>query len=501
LTDIRIYIKTIRMTQIKYLLFLVLAIAIFESCSRNPVTGKKEIMLMSEGQEIALGKESDPQIIAAYGLYPDDKIQAFINEKGKEMAAISHRPELDYQFRVLDSPVVNAFAVPGGYVYFTRGILAHFNNEAEFAGVLGHEIGHITARHSAKQYSKQMLGQILFIGAIIASEDFRNYAEAASTGMQLLFLKFGRDDESQSDELGVEYSSQVGYNAHEMADFFQTLQKMGEQSGAGSIPTFLSTHPDPGDRNLRVHELATEWQSKHAAQNLAVNRDSYLRMIDGIVYGEDPRQGFVENDYFFHPELKFQFPVPRGWRTANSPSQFQMAPEDGTALMTLSLASGNSLAQAADAMVQENELTVIERSDIRVNGYPALAMIAEAIPASTNGQQAQPLRLLTYFIQYGQYIYVINGVARKQDFNKHFSTFQYTMKNFKELTDPSKLNKQPLRVKILQSPRTATLQEILADQRMDQKLFSDLALINGKDLTDQIESGTLIKILVEGGQN
>ena len=159
------------------------------SCARNPVTGKKEFMLMSVAQEKALGASYDPQVVSQFGVYDDAKMQAFIMEKGKKMAGISHRPGLDYQFRVVDSPVVNAFAVPGGYVYFTRGIMAHFNNEAEFAGVLGHEIGHVTARHSARQYSQQMLAQLGFVVGMIASEEFRQYSDLASAGLQLMFMK------------------------------------------------------------------------------------------------------------------------------------------------------------------------------------------------------------------------------------------------------------------------------------------------------------------------
>ena len=140
-------------------LYILLFATLGYSCAVNPVTGKKEISFMSEEKELALGKQYDPSIVASFGLYENDKLQAFINEKGMEMAKISHRPHLPFEFKVLDSPVINAFAVPGGYVYFTRGILAHFNNEAEFAGVLGHEIGHVTARHSARSQTKQILGQ------------------------------------------------------------------------------------------------------------------------------------------------------------------------------------------------------------------------------------------------------------------------------------------------------------------------------------------------------
>ena len=174
----------------RYAVLFISSLILISSCSRNPVTGKKEFMLMSEGQELAMGKEYDPQIVAEYGLYQNQTMQDFINDKGKQMAAISHRPNLNYDFKILDSPAVNAFAVPGGYVYFTRGIMGHFNNEAEFAGVLGHEIGHIAAKHSAKQWSKEMLANVLLIGGMIASEQFRIFADVAQQGIGLLFLKY-----------------------------------------------------------------------------------------------------------------------------------------------------------------------------------------------------------------------------------------------------------------------------------------------------------------------
>src|SRR5687768_16211694 len=165
------------------------AVGMLAGCSKNPVTGKKEIVFMSEEKEKALGAESHPSIVATMGIYDDKNLQNFINEKGMAMAKISHRPELPYKFFIVDSPVVNAFAVPGGYVYFTRGIMAHFNNEAEFAGVLGHEIGHIAARHSVEQQRNALLGQIGIIAGIIINPNLARFAEAASAGLSLLFLK------------------------------------------------------------------------------------------------------------------------------------------------------------------------------------------------------------------------------------------------------------------------------------------------------------------------
>jgi predicted Zn-dependent protease len=259
-------------------LFLVVVMALMiPSCAVNPVTGKRQIMLMSEEQEIAMGKEYDPQVVATFGEYKNDKLLAFIQQKGEEMGKISHRPDLKYHFRILDSPVVNAFAVPGGYLYFTRGILAQFNNEAELIGVLGHEMGHVTARHTVSQQSKQQLGQLLLIGGMIASEDFRDFAPYAMQGMQLLFLRYSRDAERESDKLGVEYASKIQYDPQQMANFFNTLSRLGETEGPGGIPTFLSTHPDPGDRYRTVSQRADQWKEKLDHNEWKVNEESYLK--------------------------------------------------------------------------------------------------------------------------------------------------------------------------------------------------------------------------------
>jgi len=384
------------------------------SCAVNPVTGKKELMLMSEKQELAMGLAYDPQVISQFGMYDDKNLQDFITRYGKKMGHISDRPQLDYQFRILDSPVVNAFAVPGGYVYFTRGIMAHFNNEAEFAGVLGHEIGHVAARHSAKQYSNSMLAQLGFAVGMIVSKDFRNYSDLAGMGLNLLFLKFSRNHESQSDKLGVKYSTKIGYDAHQMANFFHTIERIQLQSGGG-VPTLLSTHPDPGNRFTRVHQLATKEQSALPGKKLEVNRNRYLRMIDGIVYGDDPRQGYVENDVFYHPEMKFQFPIPSGWQTVNSPAQVQMAPKDGKAVMLLPLSNEKSLAAAKRAAIAQDSLQVLNSRNLRVNGNPAVQLNANLNPQ---------VRLLMYLIQYGGNIYKFTGLTETPNFNTYKPFFE-----------------------------------------------------------------------------
>ncbi|GEO06721.1 peptidase M48 [Adhaeribacter aerolatus] len=477
---------------------LTVVLLLTNSCATNPVTGKRDIMLVSEGQELAMGKESDPQIVASLGLYNDPKLQSFITEKGKAMAAVSHRPDLPYEFKIVDSPVINAFAVPGGYVYFTRGIMAHFNNEAEFAGVLGHEIGHITARHSAQQQSKSMLAQVGLIAGMVVSPQFGQFAEAAQQGLGMLFLKFGRDDERESDRLGVEYSTKIGYDAQEMAGFFHTLEREGEKSGAAEIPNFMSTHPSPGERYETVSKLAAQAKQKLNATNLKVNRDSYLRMIDGIIYGEDPKQGFVENNVFYHPVMKFQFPVPAGWALQNSPQQVQMAPKDGRALMILTLAQGTSLEAAAQQVVQGNQITVLESKQVSVNGLPAFAMVAEQRPQQQQQQQQQQtqvIRALIYLIQYGGNIYNLMGITTANDFNSFANVFSGPMQNFRQLTDPDKLNRQPARIRIKPVTQSGTLQQALTSYQSRSADMQDLSILNGMELNDRVEKGMLIKTI------
>jgi predicted Zn-dependent protease len=475
---------------------ILIVLILLDSCAKNPVTGKNELMLLSKDQEIAMGKQSDPEIVAFFGLYEDERLQRFINEKGKQMAAVSHRKDLPYEFKIVDSPVVNAFAVPGGFVYFTRGIMAHFNNEAEFAGVLGHEIGHITARHSAKQYSNAMLGQIGLVAGSVLSPEFAQFADIAQTGLQLLFLKFGRDAESQSDKLGVEYSTKIGYDATEMAEFFNTLDRLSSESGREEVPTFLSTHPDPADREERVAKLAADWKRKVKETEFAVNRESYLRMIDGMIYGEDPKQGFVENNVFYHPVLKFQFSIPTSWAVQNTPQQVQMVPKDGKAVMLLTLAEGNSLESAAQGALQKYKLKVVESKQENVNGLPAIALIAEQQPQQQQGQQPQQsLRALMYFIQYGGKIYNLIGASLQSDFNAYLQLFQSTMGTFRELNDPSKLNKQPERLRIKTIGQDGTLAQALANFGISGDKVEELAIINGMNLNDGVQRGMLIKVI------
>ena len=463
-------------------------------CVVNPVSGKKQLAFMSEADEIALGAESDPQVIAEFGLYENPTLQSFIETHGEEMVAVSHRPSLKFHFRILDSPVVNAFAVPGGYVYFTRGIMGYFNNEAEFAGVLGHEIGHITARHGVDQYTKSLIAEVLLVGGMAVSKEFRAFANEAQIGMQLLMLKYSRDHESQSDQLGVEYSTKVGYDAREMANFFKTLKWLSDDSGSG-IPTFLSTHPDPVDRLEKVGAAALEWQSKDPMPSYKVNRDSYLRMIDGIVFGEDPRQGYVLENVFYHPVLKFQYPVPKEWALENSPSQVQMAPADGLALVILGLAEGTDLQTAAINTSKQLELTVTSNRQVNVNGMKGQEVMSyQATPDPVTGDSMK-IKVQSLYIQYGQQIYVFHGVSTFEDFNRYKGEFDKTMYGFRELKDPARINVVPERIKVVPVKTAGTLGQALLAYSIPTSRHRELSIVNGMDVTDRVEAGSLIKIV------
>ncbi|MFZ2338471.1 MAG: M48 family metalloprotease [Bacteroidales bacterium] len=465
------------------------------SCAINPVTGKKQIMLMSEEQEVALGMSYDPQVLSTFGVYNDNNLQNFVQRKGTEMGKISHRPNLEYHVKVVDSPVVNAFAVPGGYIYLTRGILAQLNSEAELMGVLAHEMGHITARHTVATQSKQQMAQLLLIGGMIASEKFAQYAQYAMQGLELLFLSFSRDDERQADALGVEYSSKLGYDAHKMADFFKVLNKMSLAESEGGIPTFLSTHPDPGDRYNDVNKQASQWQTQLNLGTYKVNEDPYLQMVNGIIYGEDPKQGYIENNVFYHPGLKFKFGYPMGWTLENSPLQVTVTPPDGKALMLFMLSDQKTLEASVDSTLARYGLTPQGSKRTTVNGLPAIVTQAKQVQQDQSTGATATNLVLSYFISHGGLIYIFHGVSTEADFNTYATTMNTAMTTFSNLTDASKINVKPKRINVVKVARAGTLADAFTYFRVPQAEQAHLALLNDLELTDKVAVGKLLKIV------
>ncbi|AYA35877.1 peptidase M48 [Hymenobacter oligotrophus] len=442
------------------------------------------------------GAQPDPQVVAMFGLLDNAKLQSYIDEKGLQMGRVSDRPADVKGFTIVDSPVINAFATPDGHVYFTRGIMAHFNNEAQFAGVLGHEIGHITARHGQKQQTRSTIANGALILGSILSRRVASVAQPLSQVAGLGLLKYGRDDENESDKLGVKYSSKIGYDPASMADFFLTLQRTEQSSGAATVPTFLSSHPNSADRYQNVKKLAVQAEQQ-AGRQLAVNRDQYLRMIDGLAYGDDPRQGYVEGGAFYHPELKFQFPVPQGWKTQNSPQQFQMAEPNGQAVQVLLLAPGNSLDQAAQALAEQLKLQNAQASRTTINSFPAIAVQGDQIGQNQQGQQGITARTLSYLIQDGQTIYALVGMSAPSTFSSYGPTFQRVAQGFRRLTDANKINRQPERVRVRTAKAGQTLASALAANGVPSRRYEEMAILNGMKTTDKLTAGQLFKVVAK----
>ncbi|MDH7494152.1 MAG: M48 family metalloprotease [Candidatus Saccharicenans sp.] len=459
------------------------------SCAVNPVTQKRELMLLSRSDELAMGQQTDAEVTRTYGLYPDNTLNQYISGVGKKLASVSHQPDLEFHFQVLDSPVVNAFAVPGGYVYLTRGILAYLNDEAELAGVMGHEIGHVTARHSAQLYSQAQVAQIgLVVGAAV-SKTFRKFAGLAEAGLSVLFLSFSREHERQADDLGVLYSSKAGYEASHMSNLFVTLQKLNPSSGRDGLPTWLSTHPDPPDRIAAIKRAAADWQAANPGAKLAVNRDEYLRHLDGLIFGEDPRQGYVKDSVFYHPQMTFQFPVPANWKVNNTASQVQMISAGQDAAIILTLAQGQSPDQAAQDFITKNKLNVVSSDSQAINGF-----LTRRLQFTLQTEEAN-IAGLAHFIQKDNRLLMFLGYTESAKFNSYAQIFSSTLGGFKLLSDPARINVNPEKIKIIKSPRTDTLANILKSYNYDEARQKELAILNALGLSDRVPAGSLLKIV------
>jgi len=472
-------------TRIAALVLLLLAAA---ACAVNPVTGQKEFMLYSESQEIQLGRQTDTEVAATYGIYDDPALTAYVDQVGKSLAAKGQRPNLPWRFTVLDSPVINAFAVPGGSVYVTRGILALMGSEAELAAVLGHEVGHVNARHSMSQMSKAQAAQIgLAVGSVV-SRQFAKYAGLAGAGLQVLFLKFSRDNENQADGLGVGYARSAGYNPADMAVTFAALQKMGDLSGGGSsLPGFLSTHPLTADRIAHVQSLL-----QPADKPLARNPDAYLRRVENVVYGEDPRQGYVENGVFYHPALRFQFAVPSGWTVENMPAQVTLASSDRNAGLILqggkSTDSAEEFLRKQAAQITDSGGKLLNESRTTING---LACYEQAYTITE--QNEAPVQMRLSCLKKGDWVYAFQAMSAASAYAAYDGEFKRIVASFRDLSDPAKINRSPRRLALVRANGTDTLQAILKKAGLPEKLASQFAVMNGLDLAAVPAAGRLIK--------
>jgi predicted Zn-dependent protease len=490
------------------LIVIVLASAGMSGCAgtkdRDALTGERKTFAYSIEDEVQLGREADGSIIAEFGLYDNAALTAYVNEIGQRLVEESHFrrnqgdpayaqfQDVDFYFRVLDSPVVNAFALPGGYIYVTRGLLAHLENEAQLAVVLGHEIGHVIGRHHSERALAQQRGQLGLLGGAILGQVLlggsaaENILNIGGTGAQLLFLSWGRDAERESDQLGVEYAALEGYAAGEGAEFFRSLERIGEASGQ-SIPNWMSSHPDPGEREQTIRQMASEWDRELAGPMNTLDTEEYKQQIEGLVVGEDPRQGFTESGTFFHPQLRFQFPVPRGFEVINQPSQVVMVGPNQEALMIFTFAQASTPQEAAQQFASQQGITVIDQGTLSTGVGTAYSVIADA------QTEQGAVRLQNTFVSYGGNVYSFLGYAAGGGFQQYQSAFQSAPSGFRELTDARYLNVQPTRLNILRTTRSAPFSSYLGNLPAD---FSpeEVAIMNQVELGETIPSGALLKI-------
>lgn len=488
-------------------LLLILALAT-AGCTiqRNPVSGSKRAFGYTWEQEIRLGAESDPQIVAQFGLYEDEELAEYVDRIGRQTLEKSHmrRPdtearfrETEFTFRVLDSPVINAFALPGGYVYFTRGILAHLSNEAQLAVVMGHEIGHVAARHASQRALQQTLGQVAVIGGAVIGQELlglpgESLLQLSSTAAQLLFLSYSREHERESDRLGVEYAAMNGYVASEGAALFTSLKRIAEQSGQ-SIPNFVSTHPDPGEREENIPRYAARWEEEGYEQTIT-GEDRFMEMIDGIVFGENPRQGFTRDYTFYHPDLAFRFDTPSGWDVINQPSQVALLSPEEDAVILFSIDSGaDSPRNAIEAVLSQDGIEPLEQSETRSRGgFPAWE--AQAAARLNDGT---PVGLHLYAVEYGDYIYRFLSYSTEQTFPNHVRTFSRIAGSFDELTDREILGIQPARLRVFRAERSGTLESFLPERLPLGIAPDEVAIINQMNLDSPVREGEWIKIPVQ----
>jgi predicted Zn-dependent protease len=460
------------------------AIVLLAGCATNPVTGQRELALVSESQEIAMGRQGAADVVASVGLDPDAALQSYVSQMGQSLAAKTERPKLAWEYKVVDDAAVNAFALPGGFVFVTRGLLTHMTNAAELASVLGHESGHVAARHSVQQISRQQIASIgLGLGSVL-SPVIARYGQAAGAGLGLLFLKYSRDDETQADQLGFRYALADGYDVREMSRVFEMLQRSEQLAGGGRLPEWQSTHPDPGNRIADVRAMVAASTQDFSSKK--IGGDEFLQRINGLVYGENPRAGFFQGTLFIHPDLKFVLQFPSGWKTQNGSDAVTGISAAQDALLELRMAQGSATAAAAQFFGQQG-LQAGSQTHLTIHGNPA---VSGEFSASTD--QGGAVRGVATFVEYGGATWGLTAYSVAERYPSYASILQGAIGSFDRLTDPAALAVQPMRLRIEKVGSSMTLTQFNTMYPSSISL-AELALINSLEEGASLRVGQSIK--------
>jgi predicted Zn-dependent protease len=483
------------------MLALVAAPALLSACAVgiNPVTGRQRAFAFTWQEEIALGRQADVEIVREYGIHDDPRLTEYIRRVGEAILAQSHLRregtlpefrETPFTWRVLDTEMVNAFALPGGFVYVTRGLLAHTQNEAQLAVVLGHEVAHVAARHSSQDALKATIGLAGVLGLSLLAEELGGVGDEVSAvggvAASLLLFRYSRDQERESDRLGVEYAARAGYRAEEGAGFFQLLRRMDGNDGWS--PTFLSTHPDPGRREDAVRTLAAEWVVR-GFPSQQVEEAAFLAAIEGMPLGPNLRQGYIEGNTFHHPEGRFRFGMPRGWQTEMEGRTLQMVRGDDMGIFFIPTSRRTSGSDAAAELVKEYELRGVRQVVSTVNGFRAHML------EGTAGEQDSGTRVRAYFVEQDGVVRSFVGYAPPERADEMRGVVESVMRSFRRETDPGVLNVRLPRLQVVTVQRSAPFRTLLPDPLPRGITVRDMALMNHVEPGDMIPAGAGIRLL------
>jgi predicted Zn-dependent protease len=482
------------------LLALAAAPPLLSACAvgTNPVTGRQRAYAFTWQEEIALGRQADAEIVRDYGVHDDPRLTAYVRRVGEAMLAQSHLRREDalpefretrFTWRVLDTEEVNAFALPGGFIYVTRGLLAHTRNEAQLAVVLGHEVAHVAARHGSQDAFKAVIGLAGVLGLSLLAEELAGIGDevgsAGGVAASLLLFRYSRDQERESDRLGVEYAARAGYRAAEGAGFFQLLRRM--DAGDGWSPTFLSTHPDPGRREDAVRTMAAEWVAR-GFPSRRVEEEALLAAVQGLPLGPNLRQGYIEGNTFHHPEGRFRFAVPRGWEREMEGRTLQMARGNGMGILFVPTSPRTSGSAAAAELVREYELRGVRQSVSTVNGFRTHVL------EGTAGGRNDEARLHAYFVEHDGAVRTFVGYAPPGRADEMRAMLEWVVRSFRRETDPRVLNVRVPRLEVVTVRRSAPFRTLLPDPLPRGITARDLALMNHVEPGDVIPAGTQIRL-------
>jgi predicted Zn-dependent protease len=483
----------------KYLIPLHLLIyLLISSCAVNPVSGKQDLVLLSESDEIALGRRTNQEVLQHYKVYDNPALQNYVQKVGQKLADNSHRSNLVFRFTVLDSKEVNAFALPGGYIYITRGLMAYLKTEAELAAVLGHEIGHVTARHSVQQYSASQLTNItLAIGSLFVPGMNETSNQLAQIFGTVLLRGYGREHELEADQLGAEYLARTNYNPQAMLDVIKVLKnqetfEIEQAQSEGREPRVyhgvFSTHPD---NDTRLQEVVDTAQELTVAGSINyVGYEEYMSYIDRLIYGDSPHEGILRGRSFFHEDLGFSLNFPSKWIVANRPDRILATAPGGGAIIQISAEDINKKISPRDFMIQRLGLNNLDNeSALNINGLQAHT----GVSVINNGQGPRPTRLTVIYL--GQRAYIIAGTSKvANQLAKYDRDILETAKSFHALAEDEKLLAKPLRLKVIEA--TDAPFSVLAKQSpLESHAESQLRLLNAKYPDGEPKTGELIKIV------